>query len=534
MLSGTLETVARTARALRVGEDLQRLGRLLRRTLRDDLDVPLPEGPPGPGSPLLAELLHAPDRDLDVALGAALIAAEDAPEDVDVSRVLAQVDDLAAGLRARLEQVPRADAVARLAATNRYFFEELGFAASPSRGARGSSERLADLLLPWVLRRRRGHCVGLSTAYLAIGARAGLPLFGVSAPGHFFVRWDGEGHRQNVETTARGLAHPDEHYVQRFKIAPSLVDRGVYLQSLRRREMLVEVLNNRANFYWDRGDEEHAARDLDRVIQVSHNFARAYVGRGFMALVRGDLPAAQRELRRALEIDPELARAHLLLGEVHLRAGRLTEAELALEQAAGDEQNALALTGHGRLCLRRGQVEDAIRWHEAALRTDPACHVAWNNLGVARQAKGEVDAARSAFQRALGLLPDFLPARENLLLLGRQGGDLPLLARPQAASIRRSYEQRLRRTPGDDELRAAFVRFLLETSSDPQRALDVARQGADARPTVRNLETLAQALARDGRRAEALTALERATGIDDVAGGLEAPRLKRLRERLAG
>lgn len=525
--------MAHTARALRVGEDLQRLGRLVRRALRDDLDVPLPVGPPGPGSALLGELLHAPDRDLDVGLGATLIAAEDAPEDVDVARVLAEVDDLAATLRARLEGVPRGDAPARVLATNRFFFDELGFAAAPARGARDGCARLADLLIPWVLRRRRGHCVGLSTVYLSIGARAGLPLFGVSAPGHFFVRWDGEGHRQNVETTARGLAHPDEYYVQRWKLAAPLVDRGVYLQNLRRRELLVEVLNNRANFWWDRGDEERAARDLDRVVQVSHNFARAYVGRGFMALQRGDLGSAQRELERALDIDPELARAHLLLGEVHLRAGRLTSAEAAFERASGDEQNALALTNHGRLCARRGQWDEAIRWHEAALRSDPACHVAWNNLGVARQATGDVRGARAAFRRALGLVPGFLPARENLLLLGRRAdGALPLLSLPRAASIRRNYEQRLRRSPGDDELRGAFVRFLLEAGPDREQALSVAREGVEARRTARNLETLAIALRRAGRKGEALAAMEQAQAADAQAGGLEAPRLTRVRERL--
>lgn len=515
-----------------MGEDARRLGRLVRRALRDDHDVPLPEGPAAPGSPLLAELLHAPDRDLDVGLGAALIAAEDAPEDVDVSRILAEVDDLAAALRERLRSVPRQEPARRLALTNRFFFEELAFAASPSRGVRAGSERLADLLLPWVLRRRRGHCVGLSTAYLAIGARAGLPLFGVSAPGHFFVRWDGEGFRQNVETTARGLAQPDDYYVQRFRIAAPLVDRGVYLQNLRRRELLVEVLNNRANFYWDRGDEERAARDLDRVIQVSHNFARAYVGRGFMALQRGDLNGARRELGRALEIDPELARAHLLLGEVHLRAGRLTEAELAWERAAGDEQNALALTNRGRLCTRRGQLDDAVRWHEAALKSDPACHAAWNNLGVARQATGDVAAAAAAFRRALALAPDFLPARENLLLLGRRGETIPLLAAPRAASIRRTYEQRLRRGGGgDDEVRAAYARFLLETGR-PEEALDLAREGVRARRTVRNLESLATVLRRTGRTSQALTAMDEALALDLAQGGPQAVRLQRKRERL--
>src|SRR5262249_1522033 len=159
-----------------------------------------------------------------------------------------------------------------------------------------------------VLRRRRGQCVGLSVAYLAIGTRAGLPLFGVSAPGHFFVRWDGEGLRRNVETTARGAASDDEHYVERYGIRRVLVDRRLSLQGLRRREGLVEVLNNRANVFWDRGDAARAERDLDRIVQVSNAFARAYLGRGFVALQRGELETAHKELDRALEIDPDLSR----------------------------------------------------------------------------------------------------------------------------------------------------------------------------------------------------------------------------------
>lgn len=131
-----------------------------------------------------------------------------------------------------------------------------------------------------MVRRRRGHCVGLSTVYLALAHRADLPVYGVSAPGHFFVRWEGAGLRANVELTARGARHDDAYYVERFRLGAARVDRGVYLQSLRRREVLVEVLNNRANLYWDRGDEARAARDLDRVVRASHNYARAWVGRG--------------------------------------------------------------------------------------------------------------------------------------------------------------------------------------------------------------------------------------------------------------
>ena len=61
--------------------------------------------------------------------------------------------------------------------------------------------------------------------------------------------------------------------MSRFGVGEELVRRGVYLQNLSRREVLSEVLNNRANVYWDRGDPERAARDLDRVTRVSHGFS---------------------------------------------------------------------------------------------------------------------------------------------------------------------------------------------------------------------------------------------------------------------
>jgi hypothetical protein len=229
-LRGLASTLERTARALRVREDWTRIARLGRRALSSDRVV-LPHGPPGPGSPELARILLRPERDLDVALGATLLAGEDDPT-VDVAAVLDEVDRLAWGLRLHLRRCGE-DPASRLDAFNRYFFDELGFRASQHR-TRDDEERLAGLLIHHVLRRRRGHCVGLSSVYLALGLRVGLPVFGVSAPNHVFVRWDGEGLRRNVELTSRGLSLSDDDYVQRFRIGDDQVDRGVHLQSLRR------------------------------------------------------------------------------------------------------------------------------------------------------------------------------------------------------------------------------------------------------------------------------------------------------------
>jgi regulator of sirC expression with transglutaminase-like and TPR domain len=501
LLPGLLGSVSSTLRALHVRDDAALLAQLLRRLL--GLPEPLPQvrGPCVP-APEVDALLRGDDRGLDVALGASLLAWEDSGE-VDVDAILDLFDELAYALKQKIREVGD-DPAARLKTLNRFFFHELGFNA-PTELSQGG-DRLANLLFPFVLRRRRGHCVGLSTVYLALGYRVGLPLFGVSVPGHFFVRWDGEGLRQNVETTARGLAHDDAHYVERFRIAPGLVDRGVYLQSLRRREVLVEVLNNRANFYWDRGDVARASRDLDRVVQVSHNFPRAYVGRGFMALHRGDLDVARRELQRAIEIDPEFPRAHLLLGAVHLSEGRVDAAEACLRRALRVEEPgyALACTNLGRVHARRGQLDEALAMHEKAVNADPACHVAWNNMGVAHRAAGDRRRARWAFRKALALVPEFLPARENLLFLGREGeARLGLRERPAFHSVRRSYEARMRRSPDDDELRAAYVRFL-KRGGDTARAMaavdEVLRgpRAGDSEKLERLAEQLREDLAEEG------------------------------------
>ncbi len=526
-----LQAVTRGLAALRLRDDLRRLGALGRRLLALERVV-LPEGAPGPPSPLVTALLLEDDRALDVALGAAAITAEDEPH-TDVGRLVGVVDEWACHLRARLA-VSEPTARGRLEALNRFFFDQLGFTAAPTRADRYGDDRLADLLLPHVIRRRRGHCVGLSTVYLALGTRAGLPLFGVSVPGHFFVRWDGAGERRNVELTSRGAERPDAYYVERFALRPELVERGVYLQSLRRREVLVELLNNRANCYWDRGDELRAMRDLDRIVRASQSFARAYVGRGFIALQRGELDVARRDLGRALELDPADARAQLLLGQVHLRAGELQAAEDAFARATElDPASALAQTYLGRVYQLRGQYDRAIEWHLRATRSDPRCHTAWNHLGQARQAVGDEPGARQAFCEARRAVPGNLRARENLVLLSRGKFDqVGWGALPSFWAVCREHERRLRQAPDAVAARVAYVRFLLGAGRRLERALEVARELVRAAEAPDHLELLAQLLARTGSLDEARLVFDRAIELDRERGGARVARLEQQRARL--
>ena len=129
-----------------------------------------------------ATLVAQPDDGEDIPLTeAALAIAQDIEPRLDLAATQSKIDRLAATLKARLP----ADAgqVHKLRLLNRYFFEELRFA--------GNANDYFDpdnSYLPKVLERRRGIPISLAVLFMEIGQQIGLPLRGVSFPGHFLVK----------------------------------------------------------------------------------------------------------------------------------------------------------------------------------------------------------------------------------------------------------------------------------------------------------------------------------------------------------
>src|SRR4051812_622501 len=111
---------------------------------------------------------------------ACLLIAEDAYENLDVNHYLAEIERMAARLRGRLTQ---ADAEEKIIGLNQFLFDDLGFT--------GNVEDYYDprnSYLNEVIDRRRGIPISLSILYMEIGRKIGLPLEGISFPGHFLVR----------------------------------------------------------------------------------------------------------------------------------------------------------------------------------------------------------------------------------------------------------------------------------------------------------------------------------------------------------
>lgn len=132
---------------------------------------------------LFAHLCCRPDDELDLGSAALCIAEPEYP-DLDIARYLQALDALAERVRPVLSgPAVSGDPAQRGLAVVRELVERIGF--------RGNTEAYDDprnSFLNEVLDRRLGIPITLSVVAMEVARRLGVPLFGVSFPGHFLLR----------------------------------------------------------------------------------------------------------------------------------------------------------------------------------------------------------------------------------------------------------------------------------------------------------------------------------------------------------
>jgi regulator of sirC expression with transglutaminase-like and TPR domain len=128
----------------------------------------------------LRQIVSGPDEDISLAEAALLIAGHGYP-DLNVPAYLSRIEELAYMLRLRIDEddsVPE-----RISELNQFLFGDLGFAPNS-----GDYYDPRNSFLNEVLERRTGIPITLSVIYMELGRKIGLPLQGVSFPGHFLVK----------------------------------------------------------------------------------------------------------------------------------------------------------------------------------------------------------------------------------------------------------------------------------------------------------------------------------------------------------
>ncbi len=128
----------------------------------------------------LRQILSGPDEAIGLAEAALLIACHEYP-DLPVDAYLARIEELAHALRMRIGE--DATPQERIAELNQFLFGDLGFTPNTENYYDPRNSFLNE-----VLERRTGIPITLSVLYIELGRKIGLPLQGVSFPGHFLVK----------------------------------------------------------------------------------------------------------------------------------------------------------------------------------------------------------------------------------------------------------------------------------------------------------------------------------------------------------
>lgn len=267
------------------------------------------------------EFVRLPDPELDVVLGAALIA-KDVDPNVDIDATMRNVADLARDIP-DLGGRPPAEQASTITAR----FRDLGF--------HGNTDDYYDAknsLLPDVLERRTGIPITLSILYCEIARRAKVLARGVAFPGHFLVRVDDPesplGRTPTLDGRSRALVLVDPFGNGR------LVDDAGAKELLRRalgegtdlhpsllvpaspRAILVRLLSNLKSIFATRGEHARAFVAIDRIVSLAPDSPRNLRERAAVAMKLGAVDLARSDLARVLELEPQAPDARQIQARV--------------------------------------------------------------------------------------------------------------------------------------------------------------------------------------------------------------------------
>lgn len=251
----------------------------------------------------LRQIMSCPEAEINLAEAALVIARAEYPQ-LDIADYLHGLDRLAGRISERIAL--RATMTERLEALNQCLFEEEGF--------QGNAKHYYDprnSFLNEVMDRRCGIPITLSLIYIEIGRRIGLPLEGVSFPGHFLVKLPVHNGAIVFDAYAGGVSLSEEELEQRLerfysagehsRPAPQLAQT---LVSASKRGILARMLRNLKGIYVHDEAYDKALEIVDLLIVVSPDPAIEWRDRGIIHERLECFRAAQEDYRRYLALVP--------------------------------------------------------------------------------------------------------------------------------------------------------------------------------------------------------------------------------------
>jgi regulator of sirC expression with transglutaminase-like and TPR domain len=242
------------------------------------------------------------DDEIDLAV-AALVLGRDVYPDLDIPRYIRCLDECAERVREDIAAAEsRAAALMRL---NEYLFEEEGYSGNTADYYDPRNSYLNE-----VIDRHLGIPITLCVLYLEIAGRVGLPVTGVSFPGHFLVQCPLEDGQVVLDPFSRGISlgipQLDSLLRQVFgDAAPSVRDAPQLLQPATSRHILVRILRNLKAIHRNLGEEDRELVALERILILDPDAAPELRERAELFERHQCFAAAWRDLARYRELRPD-------------------------------------------------------------------------------------------------------------------------------------------------------------------------------------------------------------------------------------
>lgn len=255
----------------------------------------------GPMAERLREIVSGPDEAINLAEAALLIAGHEYP-DLPVSSYLSRMEQLAHSLSMRVGE--DATALERIAELNQFLFGDLGFAPN--------SEDYYDprnSFLNEVLERRTGIPITLSVIYMELGRKIGLPLYGVSFPGHFLVKCSVPEGAVVLDPYSGGISLGLQDLQKRLRdVRGGEVSRAIIaelLVSASNKEIIVRLLRNLKAIYLRERALAKALPIMDWIVAIVPGEAQEKRDRGMVYQELECPRAALADFEAYLQHSPE-------------------------------------------------------------------------------------------------------------------------------------------------------------------------------------------------------------------------------------
>ncbi len=208
---------------------------------------------------LFAHVVCRPEAEFDLGQAALVIAEPEYP-DLDIAYYLGRLDELAARIGSQLSG--SASPGDRAAQLMELLCDE-GFTC-----ARGDYDDPQASFLNYVLDEKHGLPILLAIVSIEVARRCGVPLWGVSFPGHFLLRGESDRGQQPLlfdPTTGEALEHTDLHALMQRATGKQRPIHQSDIEPVGKHTILARMLGNLRNIYLRHGDVDRLQLAAERL-----------------------------------------------------------------------------------------------------------------------------------------------------------------------------------------------------------------------------------------------------------------------------